>query len=189
MPRIPLPVAGTLTPEQQRVHDFVKRRSRDDRVGPPYQLALHCPAFLEKWQQVGEKLRYHTSLPPRLSELAILVTSRHWDCQCEWHAHEPHARKGGLSEAVIEAVRLGERPAFDDPDEAAIHDYCRELHERRTVSSKTYQAVLDRYGAAGVVELTALVGHYAMVAMMLNAHQYELPDGVALPLAPLSRQA
>ncbi len=187
MPRIPLPAAGKLTPEQQRVHDFVKGRSRDDRVGPPYQLALHCPEFLNKWQQVGEYLRYGTRLPPRLSELAILVTARHWNCQYEWRAHEPHARKNDLPEAVIEAVRHGRRPEFEDPDDEAIHDYCRELHENRAVSEAVYRRVLDRFGAAGVVELTALAGHYAMVAMMLNAHEYGLPEGVAPPLPELDR--
>lgn len=187
MPRIPLPTSGNLTPEQRRVHDFVKGRSRDDRVGPPYQIALHCPAFLEKWQQVGEQLRYGTRLPPRLSELAILVTARHWDCQYEWLAHEPHARKGGLPGAVIESLRRGRPPVFEDPDDAAVYDYCRELHERHVVSGETYQRVLDRFGAAGAVELTALIGHYAMVAMMLNAHEYELPRDLAPPLPPRER--
>ncbi len=187
MPRIPLLTAETMSPEQQRVHDFVKSRSRDDRVGAPYQLALHCPDFLEKWQQVGERLRYGTSLPKRLSELAILITSRHWNCQYEWHAHEIHARNSGLPEEVIEAVRSGHRPVFTDPDEAVIYDYCRELHECRTVTSKVYQRVLSRFGTMGTVELTALVGHYAMIAMMLNAHDYQPPAGMASPLPALSR--
>jgi 4-carboxymuconolactone decarboxylase len=182
MPRIPLLADSELTPEQRRVHDFVKGRSRDQRMGAPYQLALHSPAFLEKWQQVGEQLRYHNTLPPRLSELAILVTARHWNCQYEWLAHEPHARKAGLPAAVIESVRHGRRPAFDDADTAAVHDYCRELHERHAVSDGAYGKVLDRFGVAGVVELTALIGHYAMVAMTLNAHEYGLPDGIEPPL-------
>lgn len=178
MPRIPLLALKDMTPEQRRVHDFVKGRARDDQVGPPYQLALHCPEFLEKWQQVGERLRYRNSLPPRLSEMAILITARHWDCQFEWCAHEPHAVKGGLPAAVIEAVRRGERPAFDDSDTEAVYDYCRELHEKHFVSADKYQRVLDRFGVVGVVELTALIGHYAMIAMTLNAHEYELPEGM-----------
>ncbi|OGA41377.1 MAG: hypothetical protein A3G24_06415 [Betaproteobacteria bacterium RIFCSPLOWO2_12_FULL_62_13] len=182
MPRIPLLPVESLTPEQRRVYDAIKASSRDDRVGAPYQLALHCPEFLEKWQQIGALLRYRNSLPPRLSELAILVTARHWDCQYEWHAHEPHAIKGGLPAGVIDAIRSGKRPAFNDPDEEAIHDFCRELHETHFVSAHAYQRVLDRFGTVGVVELTALIGHYAMVAMALNAHDHGLPAGVAPPL-------
>src|SRR5687768_17401926 len=100
MPRIPLPNIDKLSSEQKRVHDLVKTRSQDDRVGAPYQLALYCPEFLEKWQQVGAVLRYKNSLAPRLSEFAILITARHWHCQYEWYAHETHARKGGLPEKV-----------------------------------------------------------------------------------------
>lgn len=182
MPRIPLIPVEQLTPEQRRVHDFVKACSKDNRVGAPYQLALHCPEFLEKWQQVGELLHYRTSLPPRLSELAILVTARHWGCQYVWYAHEPSGLKGGLQAAVIEALKNGRRPAFRDADEEAIYDYCRELHEKHFVSAHDYQRVLDRLGVAGVVELTALIGHYAMIAMMLNAHDYGVPPGVTPPL-------
>ena len=75
MPRIPLLTEATMTLEQKRAHDFVKGRSRDNHVGAPYQLALHCPEFLERWQQVGETLRYYNSLPPALSEMAILITA------------------------------------------------------------------------------------------------------------------
>jgi 4-carboxymuconolactone decarboxylase len=184
MARIPLPTAATMTPEQQRVHDFVKGRSRDDHVGAPYQVALHAPEFLERWQQVGETLRYYNSLPPAFSEMAILVTARHTSCQYEWIAHEPHARKGGLPDAVIEAIRQGRRPAFDDPAAAAVYDFVREAHEQHFVSDAAYRQVLDRFGVKGTVELTALIGHYAMIAMMINVHEYGT-DGLAPPLPPL----
>lgn len=184
MARIPLPTDATMTPEQRRVHDFVKGRARDDRVGAPYQVALHAPAFLERWQQVGETLRYFNSLPPALSEMAILVTARHTSCQYEWMAHEPHAKKGGLPEAVIEAIRHGRRPVFDDPAAEAVYDFCREAHERHFVSDSTYRRVLDRFGVQATVELTGLIGHYAMIAMMINVHEYGT-DGLPPPLPPL----
>lgn len=185
MPRIPLLTESTMTPEQRRVYDFVKGRSRDDHVGAPYQLALHVPAFLERWQQVGETLRYYNSLPPALSEMAILVTARHTSCQYEWIAHEPHARKGGLPDAVIESIRHGRRPAFDDAAAEAVYDYVREAHEQHFVSDATYRRVLERYGIKGTVELTALIGHYAMIAMMINAHDFGT-EGLEPPLPPLA---
>lgn len=187
MTRIALPQHGEMSAEQLRVYDIVKRRSRDDRVGAPYQLALHCPAFLEHWQRVGEELRYKTSLPARLSELAILITARHWTCQYEWYAHEPHARRAGLADDVIEAVRRGERPAFAAEDEAAIYDFCTQLHETRSLGEAAHGRVLALFGAAGVVELTALIGHYAMVAMMLNANAYGPPAGVDPPLPAIGQ--
>ena len=44
--------------------------------------------------------------------------------------------------------------------------------------------MLTRWQAVGVVELTALIGYYTMVAMTLNCHDIPLPDGVAPPLPP-----
>ncbi len=180
MPRIPLPPVDNLTPEQQRAYDAII--GRVGRLGGPFHLTLHRPELTDKWQQMGELLRYRNSLPPRLSELAILVTARHWDCQYEWYAHQLPAANAGLSAAVIDALRTGERPAFDNPDEAAIYDYCSELHEKHFVSAEAYQRVLDRFGTVVVVELTALLGYYVMVAMAINAHEYGLPAGVTPPL-------
>src|SRR5271154_6667106 len=107
MPRIPLIAAESLTAEQRVVYDAIASGPRAGVRGPFIAL-LHQPALADKWQQLGEVLRYRTSLAPRLSELAILVTARHMDCQYEWFAHEPHALKGGLAPAVIAAVRSGE---------------------------------------------------------------------------------
>jgi len=177
MARIPIPSEQDRTSEQQRVYDEIKAHSRDNRVGAPYQLGLHCPQFLEKWADVGRLLRYGTSLPPRLSELAILVTAHHWTCQYEWMAHEPHALKAQLPQSVVEAIRLGKRPVFADPTDEAVYLYCRQLHETHFVDDDTYERVLVKLGATGIVELTALVGHYAMIAMMLNANGYSVPPG------------
>ncbi len=116
--------------------------------------------------------------------MAILVTARHTSCQYEWMAHEPHAKKGGLPEAVIEAIRHGRRPVFDDPAAEAVYDFCREAHERHFVSDSTYRRVLDRFGVQATVELTGLIGHYAMIAMMINVHEYGT-DGLPPPLPPL----
>ena len=181
MPRIPLPSAEQMTPEQRRVHDAVVAGPRGALRGP-LRAAIHNPELADKWQQLGELLRYRTSLSSRLSELAILATARHWSCQFEWFAHEPHARKAGLPEAVIEAIRHNKRPAFDSKDDEAIYQYAIELHRTHFVSDATYARVLERFEIRGVVELTALVGYYGMVAMTLNAHELPLPEGTPPPL-------
>ena len=95
MARIPLPTPETMTPEQRRVYDAVVSGPRGALRGPLLR-ALHRPELADKWQQLGELLRYRTSLPPRLSELAILVTARHCNCELEWHIHEEMALKAGL---------------------------------------------------------------------------------------------
>lgn len=181
MPRIPFPALEDMTAEQRRVYDAVVKGPRGVVRGP-LRAALHRPELADKWQQLGELLRYRTSLSPRLSELAILVTARHWDSQFEWHAHEPPAREAGLSDAVIEPIRQGTRPAFAATDEATIYDYARMLLERHVVDDATYQRTLALVETVGIVELTALIGYYSMVAMTLNAHEIPLPEGTPAPL-------
>lgn len=182
MPRIPLPTPETLTPEQRRVYESVVSGPRGVLRGPLL-AALHRPELADKWSQFGELLRYRTSLPPRLSELAILVTARHCNCDLEWHIHEEMAVKAGLERAIIEDLRAGRRPASAEAESLAIHDYADELNRVKTVSEDVYQRVLKRWEPVGVVELTALVGYYTMVAMTLNAHGIPLPDGARPPFA------
>ena len=172
-----------MTEAQRRVYDAVVSGPRGAFVGP-LRAALHRPELADKWQQLGEILRYRTSLPPRLSELAILVTARCWNSQLEWQQHHGAALKGGLSPAVIDAIRDERRPEFASADEEAVHDYCLELHQSRKVSEKTYRRALELIGVLGVVELTALIGYYTMVAMTLIAHEIPLPEGAA-PALPV----
>jgi 4-carboxymuconolactone decarboxylase len=186
MARIPLFPIENMSVEQRRVYDAVVSGPRGVVVGP-LRAALHRPELADKWQQFGEILRYRTSLAPRLSELAILVTARHWTSQLEWQQHAPAALKGGLSPAVLEAIRIGRRPAFTAGDEQAVYDFCREMHEEKSVGDETYGRAHKLLGTLGVVELTALMGYYTMVAMMLLAHEIPLPEGSAPELPPLGR--
>jgi 4-carboxymuconolactone decarboxylase len=176
MPRIPLFSPEDATPEQRRVYDAIVSGPRG-RLQGPLRAALHRAELADKWQQFGEILRYRTSLPPRLSELAILVTARHCHCNLEWHIHEQMARAAGLEEVIIEDIRAGTRPGAADADALVIFDYADELNRTKTVSETTYRGALELCAIVGVVELTALIGYYTMVAMTLNAHDIPLPDG------------
>lgn len=181
MPRIPLPTPETMTPEQRKVYDMIVTGPRGTLVGP-LRAALHRPELAEKWQQLGELLRFRTSLPPQLSELAILVTARRWSCQVEWYMHARAAAACGLEPAIVEAIRNGRKPTLADAHARVIYDYSVELSARGKVSEAVYQATLAAIGEVGVVELTALIGYYTMVAMTLNAHEIPLPDGAEPPL-------
>ena len=185
MARIPLPAPESMTPAQRRVYDEVIAGPRGSFVGPLRAL-IHWPELADHWQKLGALLRFGTEFPPRLSELAILVTARAWDAQFEWYAHEPIARKAGIAEEVIAAIREGRRPVLSDPGEQAVYDYAAELQETHTVSQQTYARAHERFGTLGVVQLTALVGYYSMVAMTLNTHAIPLPEGAVPPLPPRS---
>jgi 4-carboxymuconolactone decarboxylase len=182
--RIPLVDPAAMTAEQRHVYEAVVSGPRGELRGP-LRAALHRPALADKWQQLGEILRYRTSLPPRLSELAILVTARHCNCQLEWYIHEIMAKKAGLEPEIIDDLRADRRPAQADAEALAIFDYANALNRHKKVDDATYRRVLDRWDVVGVVELTALIGYYTMVAMTLNAHEIPLPDGAAPPLEPV----
>jgi 4-carboxymuconolactone decarboxylase len=161
-----------MTPEQRRVYDAIGSL-RGGHVPMPYRAALHSPELADKWQQIGELLRYRTSVPQRLSELAVLVVAHHHACGYIWNAHEPVALRAGIGDDTVAAIKSGARPQFQQADEQAVYDYCAELLETRFVADANHARALGVLGLAGVVELTALLGYYVMVAMMLNAQ--ELP--------------
>jgi 4-carboxymuconolactone decarboxylase len=134
-------------------------------------------------QKLGEYVRFKTSVPRRLNEMAILMTARFWSSQYEWFAHEKLALEAGLGPAVIEAIHAGRRPAGMLADETIVYDFCTELRERRRVSDGTFSAAVDLLGEKGVVDLIANMAYYDLVSMVLNVDRYPLPAGAALPFA------
>lgn len=182
MPRIPLPSSREeLDEAQQTVWDKVVSGPRGKVVGP-LRAAIHNAELARHWSALGESLRFGTSLGKRLSELAIVVTGRRWSAQVEWYVHARVAAENGVEPDVIEAIRHGRPPRFTQPDDALVYEYARLLLQVGNVSDHLHARATARFGVKGVVELTALVGYYSMVAMTLNAHEVPLPDDVPLPL-------
>jgi 4-carboxymuconolactone decarboxylase len=182
MPRITLPAPETMDPDQRRVHDKIVS-GRRGKVQGPLRAVLHNAELADRWQALGELLRYETTLPPRHSELAILVTGRACQSPFEWYAHRLEAERIGIEPHVIEALLAQNLPAGLSADEAAIVRFAAELNRTKSVSDATYAEALARFGERKVVELTALVGYYTMVAMTLNAHEIPLPEGVRAAFA------
>jgi 4-carboxymuconolactone decarboxylase len=183
MPRIPLITEATMTPAQRQVHDAMLNGPRRAAPIGPLAIAMHRPELAQAMSELGLVLRFNSSFAPRLREFTILFTGRHWDCQFEWASHEAVARAAGLSDASIETLRAG-GTRFEAADEQAIHNYGSELLTRHFASDATYQRVLALFGVAGVVELTALIGYYGLVALTLNAAEFEVPAGMTPPLPP-----
>lgn len=187
MPRISLPAPETMDPEQRAVYDKIVSGPRG-RIQGPLRAALHNPELADKWQAIGALLRYGTTLPPRLSEIAILITGRACNSPFEWYAHRAEAEKAGIEQPIIEALLAQAEPSRMSEDDAAVYHYAIELNRHNSVSDATYAVALARFGERTVVELTALVGYYTMVAMTLNCHEIPLPEGVA-PAFPLPQHA
>jgi 4-carboxymuconolactone decarboxylase len=181
-PRIPLPASRDELDEAQRaVWDKVVAGPRGTVIGP-LRAAIHNAELAARWSALGEALRFNTSLAKRHSELAICVTGRRWSSQVEWWVHARAALDAGVPAAILDAIREGRPPAFEDPRDATVYDFARSLQQEGRVPDAVYDAAREAFGVKGVVELTALIGYYTMVSMTLNAHGVPLPEGQAEPL-------
>ena len=172
----------TMTEEQRAVCAQMVAGIRG-RVPPPFQALLPSPTLCGHAQALGEFLRYKTSLPPRLSELAILVTGRFWAAQYEWHVHAQMAEKGGLDRKIIAAIAERRDPTgLMKDDERAVYAFAQMLHEKHKVDDPTYGNAVKELGERGTVELVGLLGYYTLISMTLNVFQVPVPGGT-LPLA------
>ncbi|MDO9709791.1 carboxymuconolactone decarboxylase family protein [Paracraurococcus lichenis] len=182
--RLPPIPDHALTPEQRRVVEGITSGPRGGLRGP-FPAMLRSPEVAERFQKLGEYLRFNSSIPAALNELAILVTAREWSAQYEWYAHHLLAMKAGLPASIAEAIAEGRKPDGMDADQEAVWQFCTEMHRKKHVSDETYAAVRDRFGERGVIDLIAVSGYYVAVAMTLNVAQVPLPPGVPVPLQPL----
>jgi 4-carboxymuconolactone decarboxylase len=147
----------------------------------PFNAYLYSPVIGEAAQRLGEAVRFESSIPPKLREIAILTVAAKWKAQYEWWAHERIGRQLGIEERVIKSLKAGEQPQFKTPAEASVFAFCRELLENESVSDRLYAASVELLGEAGVVELVMLVGYYITVAMILNVFEVPVPDGQKAP--------
>ncbi len=181
-----------LTADQKVVYDAIRGgprakvansgASKPGPLGGPFNVMLRSPGVGNIVQALGGEIRFKSSIPNKLNELAIMVTARYWTSQYEWFAHCKLALDAGLNPAIAKDVAENRRPANMDADEAMIYDFSRELHETKAVSDANYNRVLDRFGERGVFDLIAVNGYYSLVSMILNVDKTPLPDGVPLPL-------
>jgi 4-carboxymuconolactone decarboxylase len=176
MSRLPELTDEQMTDQQRRVRDEMIAGPRGKVVGP-LKIWLHSPEFADRAQKLGAQVRYHSSLPPELSELAILVTARAWKADFEWCSHVGFARAAGICEAVIEAIRIGAEPVLENERARAVHAVARELHETRALSDQTHTRAEAALGRQGLVDLVGLLGYYTLVSMTLEAFAVPAPDG------------
>jgi 4-carboxymuconolactone decarboxylase len=178
-PRLPELSEATFTAEQRGLADSIKSGPRGQfKLSGPFAIYLHSPSYGELAQKLGGHLRFKTSIPPRLSEFAILCTGAIWKAQYEWAAHAVLGEKAGIKPETIRALQAGRPPKSAPRDEMAIYAFVKELYAKKRVSTPTFNRVKKILGDAGIVELVGTLGYYAMVSMLLNTFKAPLPEGV-----------
>jgi 4-carboxymuconolactone decarboxylase len=185
MSRLQAKTFEELTPQQQTLfEEIVDNRPVkpvDGQIGGPFDIWLRSPELGKHLIDLGSFFRFKSSVDRRYIELAILVTGAYWQAQFEWFAHEPMARKAGVPEDIIQAIKTNDVPTLEDPGDQACYALAKELHNARTVSQTTFDQALTQFGETGVAELIALCGFYTMVSMALNGFDVELPEGADYP--------
>ena len=180
----PIPADKMTEAQKQALTEFTAERGS---LTGPWVALLRSPEIVNRARALSDYLRFKSSLPPRLSELVILVTARQWTQQYEWNAHHALALKGGLNPAIAKAVAEGRRPEHMAEDEEIVYDFCIELHRNHSVSDATYARTLSKFGEQGIIDMVGLSGYYTLISMVLNTARTPLPAGVAPALAPFPR--
>ena len=152
----------------------------------PYNFLLRSPEFAMRWRHMADYLRFDTSLPLRLNELAILIQARFWTAQFEWWAHYPLALRAGLRQSVADDLKVGKRPVGMQPDEEAVYGFCVEMTRDHRVTDATFAKLQAQFTEQQIVDLVAVTGFYATVSMILNTVEATIPTGEDPPLAPLA---
>lgn len=177
MPPIPL----------ERMNEVQKKYAMEIIAGPrgalygPFIPLIRSPELMDRVQQLGEYLRFRSAVGRRLTELAILVTARHWRQEVEWAIHAPIAADVGIKPEVIHAIADGRTPSGMADDEETVYRFCKELHQDKNVSDACYEKTKEKFGEPGVIDLMGICGYYALLSMVMNGACTSVPDGLPDP--------
>ena len=184
MPRLPQVTREEVKEELRAAFDQVS--AGPGGVGTePMSVLKNSPEMARRAIPLFNYVRNESSLPQKVRELAMLTTARANDCPYIWNAHVALGRQAGLSDQLVDALRdKRPLPRLAD-DEAAVVNMGTEFFTTHRVSQETFDLAVKLFGAQGLVELTTLMGYYAMLAFNANAVELGLPHGHTEPALPV----
>ncbi len=172
------------TPEQKKaIADYIA-----DRKAPPmgpYSAWTRSPEMMARIRELSDYIRFKSTLPMKLKELAVLTAARNWSIQYEWAGNSKVAADNGVNAEIIKSISEGRRPMTMDEDEEIIYNLCMELQQNKSVSDVTYDRAVKKFGEQMVIETVTTIGYYSMVGMVLNVSKTPAPTGEPYPLPVL----
>jgi len=183
--RLPLILKDSLDEEGRRIFEAINGKNGDTpRLGPPAS-SMYSLAAAEPYDRLNQVLRSANVIGPQFFEISTLVPAREFNQQYEWTAHELGARRAGVAQEVIDVIKL-DRPTSGLPErEATAIEFGRALlRGNRQVSPELFAKMVSLFGQRGTIEITMVMGDYAMTAMLLNAVNQQLPPDRD-PLLPI----
>jgi 4-carboxymuconolactone decarboxylase len=187
-PRLDLIAPADLDDAQRALYDAITGGPRASQAGTmpitdesgrlvgPFAVMLLTPEVGHAVQQVGATIRFTAALTGRERELAILAVAGTLRSDFERLAHEPAARKLGLTQSQVNEVLSGRVPDGLSDDEALVGRLARIMAADRTLPDADYAAGETVLGRERLAELTWLVGYYAALALALAVFRPVLPE-------------
>ena len=188
--RYPTLKLDQLSAEQKAYVENLAKPPRNNTTAlqnPPFKVYLRSPELATRLEEVSDYVRWGTGQPPRLTELAIMITARQWTNQWIWRGHYRAAVRGGLDPSVGTDLAAGKRPEKMKEDETILYNYATEMYRDKAVSDPTYAAAVKQFGEKGLIDLVATMGYYDTVAMTLITakavapKEDDVPQLAALP--------
>lgn len=185
--RLPFVTRSSLDAEGQRIFDAINtavtgQKSETPRMGPPA-ASMYSIAVAEPYDRINQLLR-KTVVGLAYFEICTLVAAREFDQEYEWAGHEPGAKRAGVGDATIDAIRYN-RPLDGLPEkDRVVIQFGRDLLTKHKIEPALYAKVVELFGRQGMIELTMSLGDYVMTAILLNAVDQRVPPGRAVNLPP-----
>ena len=171
--------------EMQRMAAVRSHSDGRQELASVYVAMFNNPGVARSVGALGEHLRFGGTLPDHIRETAILRYAARNGLAYEWAHHVRPAKLAGVSEETITALAGSAVPAGLDPVQSAVVEAVDEVVAGREISTKVQRTLAEAVGDAGVVELVALCGLYALMGYMTTAFAIDVEP--RLPGLPASR--
>jgi 4-carboxymuconolactone decarboxylase len=145
----------------------------------PFTMFLHSPELAGRLAHLGAYVRFEGSLDMRVRVLAAMTVAREFDAVYIWGAQTASARRQGVAEATITAIRDKHTRGMP-PEDAQIVEFTRELIRKHRVDAASVSALQTRFGDEQFIELTGAIGYYSMLAMTVNACELDAGAGAEI---------
>jgi 4-carboxymuconolactone decarboxylase len=151
-------------------------------VRGPFAVLMHSPVLAGRLADLGSFVRFESSLPPPIAQLAVSAAIRDCECAYEWATHVVSMRAAGIKDATIDVLRRNGDIDALSPEEQLPIRYARELVRDHRLTDETFAAMHRLIGDRGIAELTTAIGYYTLLACVLNGLEVPpAPDGDRLP--------
>src|SRR5919198_5881968 len=145
-------------------------------VQGPFTMFLHSPELAGRLAHLGAFVRFEGSLDMKVRVLAAMTVARELEAIYVWGAQTGGARRLGVPESTITAIRENHTRGIP-PEDAQIVEFTQQLLQKHRVDDATFKALQARFGNEGLLELTGAIGYYSMLAMTVNACELEAAPG------------